>query len=184
MERDDKVTYDYNVYFRQNCVVPIFFALFSLVLFIGSLAMIIKDRGANPILKTFFKKIEASQLTKAISSIIFLLIPLFLIIVNLFPLFRGGIYLLYEKEKDQIQISGTIENTIEIDSYTGAFYDAENNHGYGEIIIVNGEKYYLTTYGDFGVGDDVILNVLPRSGFVLKMEREEDNTEDGSVHHD
>lgn len=163
--------YDYNVYLRQNCIVPLCLALFSLMLFIGSLAMIIKDRGANPILKTFFKEIEASPLTKAISSIIFLLMPLFLIIVNLFPLFRGGIYLLYEKEKNQIQISGTIENTIEIDSYTGAFYDVENNHGNGEVIVVNGEKYYLTTYGDFGVGDDVILNVLPKSGFVLKMER-------------
>ena len=72
---------------------------------------------------------------------------------------------------------------MEIDSITGAFYDAENNHGNGEVIVVNGKKYYLTTYGDFGVGDDVILNVLPKSGFVLKMESanvtSEDNTGDG-----
>ena len=72
---------------------------------------------------------------------------------------------------------------MEIDSYTGQKYGTENNHGYGEIIVVNGEKYYLTTYGDFGVGDDVILDVLPRSGFVLKMERADaqsiSETEDG-----
>lgn len=149
--------YDYDIYFRQNCIVPLCLALFCLVFFIYSLVMIIKDRGA-------------SSPKKIIVSILFLFISLFLLIINLYPLFRGGIYLLFEKETDQIQVSGKIEDTMEIDFYTGQKYDTENNHGYGEIIVVNGKKYYLTTYGDFGVGDDVILDVLPKSGFVLKME--------------
>ena len=160
MDRGNIITYDYDVYFRQNCIVPLCLALFCLIFFISFLVSILKE-GGKP----------APPLKKAISYIPFILIPLCLMIINLFPLFRGGIHLLYEKETDQIQVSGKIEETMEIDSYTGAKYDTENNHGNGEIIVVNGEKYYLTTYGDFGVGDDVVLNVLPRSGFVLEMQR-------------
>ncbi|MCH5316660.1 MAG: hypothetical protein J1E05_01670 [Eubacterium sp.] len=158
--------YDYNVYLRQNCIVPLCLALFTLIWFIGFLVSFLKEKNK-----------------KQLKFILFFLIPAFLITINLFPLLRGGIYLLFEKETDQIQVSGKIEDTMEIDSYTGQKYDTENNHGYGEIIVVNGEKYYLTTYGDFGVGDDVILDVLPRSGFVLKMERADapsiSETEDG-----
>ena len=152
------MTYDYNVYFRQNCIVPLFFAVFSLIVFIGMLVSFLKARAvpnskANNILTIFFTFLQ-----------------LYCFIIFSIPLFRGGIYLLFEKETDQIQVSGIIEGTAEIDSLTGAKYDTENNAGNGEIVIVNGKKYYLMSYGDFGVGDHVILHVLPRSGFVLKME--------------
>lgn len=60
------------------------------------------------------------------------LYSLFLLIINLIPLFRGGIYLLYENETDQIQVSGKIEDTIEINSLTGAKYHTENNNGNGD----------------------------------------------------
>lgn len=151
------MTYEYNVYFRQNCIVPLCLVVFSLILCIISLVSFFKGMKTHP------NKID-------IACIAFISISLFLTIINLFPLFRGGIFLLYEKETDQIQISGKIEETIEIDFLTGAKYRTENNNGNGQIIVVNGKKYYLTTYGDFGVGDYVILHVLPRSSFVLKME--------------
>ena len=150
--------YDYNVYFRQNCIVPLCLAVFSLILCIISFVSFFKGRVTQPN-------------KKYIAFIAFISTSLFLMIINLFPLFRGGIYLLYEKETDQIQVSGKIEDMIEIDFLTGAKYRTENNNGNGEIIVVNSKKYYLTTYGDFDVGDYVILHVLPRSRFVLKLER-------------
>lgn len=148
------MTFDYSVYFRQNCVVPLGLAGFCLIVCIIAFVSFFKDRG---------KHLDAN-------GVVIIAIVLFLLSINLVPLFRGGIHLLYEKETDQIQVTGTIEKTMGIDFFTGAKYDTENNNGNGEIIVVNGKKYYLMTYGDFGVGDDVVLDVLPRSGFVLKME--------------
>ena len=41
--------------------------------------------------------------------------------------------------------------------------------GYGGAIVINGEKYYLITYGDTKVGDYVYLSVLPKSHFVMEI---------------
>lgn len=79
---------------------------------------------------------------------------------------------MFEKETDIIEVSGVIEDTIEIDALTGCKYGTENNHGRGEALIVNGKKYYLTTYGDLKVGDKVILKVLPRSRFVIEIQKD------------
>lgn len=149
--------FDYNVYFRQNCVIPIICLLFSFGLFFGQIFSLWKGR-------------HIYSPKDILLSIFFLCVALFLIIINIVPLARGGVYLLVEKENDIIQVSGTVEETVEMDFATGAKYRVDNNKGYGEAIIVNGRKYYLTTYGDIQVGDRVMLDVLPRSGFVLKIE--------------
>ena len=153
--------YDYNVYYRQNCILPLILLFFSSILFFLQIYSFRKERH------TYSPK-------DILFSIFFLCVALFLMIANIVPLVRGGAYLLAEKEEDAIQVSGTVEGTIEIDFVTGAKYRVENNDGNGEAIVVNGKKYYLTTYGDIQVGDYVVLDVLPRSGFVLKMEQNND----------
>ena len=155
------MTYDYYVYYRQNCIIPLILLIFSSILFFGQIYSLCKER------LTYSPK-------DIMYRIFFLCIALFLIIANIVPLARGGVYLLVEKENDAIQVSGTVEGTIEIDYVTGAKYRVENNNGSGEAIIVNGRKYYLTTYGDIQAGDYVVLDVLPRSGFILKIERNND----------
>lgn len=155
------MTYDYNVYYRQNCILPLILLFFSSILFFLQIYSLRKERH------TYSPK-------DILFSIFFLCVALFLMIANIVPLVRGGAYLLAEKEEDAIQVSGTVEGTIEIDFVTGAKYRVENNDGNGEAIVVNGKKYYLTTYGDIQVGDYVVLDVLPRSGFVLKMEQNND----------
>ena len=155
------MTYDYYVYYRQNCIIPLILLFFSSVLFFLQIYSLWKER--------------ITYSTKDIMvSFLFLCIALFLMIANIVPLVRGGAYLLVEKEEDAIQVSGEVEGTIEIDFVTGAKYRVENNNGSGEAIVVNGVKYYLTTYGDIQAGDYVTLDVLPRSGFVLKMEHNND----------
>ena len=155
------MTYDYYVYYRQNCIIPIILLLVSFVLFFGQIYALWKER------LTYSPK-------DIVYSIFFLCIAFYLIIANIVPLARGGIYLLVEKERDAIQVSGTVERTVEIDFVTGAKYHVENNNGSGEAIVVNGRKYYLTTYDDIHSGDHVAMDVLPRSGFVLKIERNND----------
>ena len=162
-----KMTYEYNIYYRQNCIIPII-----LILFIGLLMVKI---GWNLFKK--FSTINFYQCVKEnIPQCIFLIGCLFLIAINSIHLFRGGIYLLTEKESDVININGTIEETIEIDFLTGSKYNVENNHGRGEAIVINGTRYYLTTYGDLKVGDNVSITVLPKSKFILEIQKTDSKT--------
>jgi hypothetical protein len=101
--------------------------------------------------------------------IIGLAVILFLMMVQIIPLSRGGIYLLFEKENDAIEITGEIENTFEIPSVGGMKYNVKQNHGSGEGIVIEGTKYYLMTYGDFREGDIVTIKVLPKSKLVLEL---------------
>ena len=152
--------YDYSVYYRQNCVVPLILALFSLA-FLSYVLIVFWRSG----------KKESTDYAKVF---LFLCIGCFLLGINVVSLSRGGIFLLFEKETDQIQIEGIVEETIEIDSLTGAEYRDDNpfrNHGHGEALVIKGEKYYLTSYGDTKVGDYVRLSILPKSHFVLELNR-------------
>ena len=155
--------YDYNVYYRQNCIVPLIFSLFCAFCMAKTVRFMWKKFSTTP-LRQCIKEIAISGIAIALL--------IFLTAVNLINLSRGGIYLLFEKETDIIEVSGVIEDTIEIDAWTGCKYGTENNHGRGEALIVNGKKYYLTTYGDLKVGDKVILKVLPRSKFVIEMQED------------
>ena len=47
----------------------------------------------------------------------------YLFTVSAISLCRGGIYLLFEDESDQIEIEGIVEETIEIGSWAGTKYD-------------------------------------------------------------
>lgn len=151
------MTFDYDMYYRQNCVLPIIFLLGAIYM-IGSLFVHWFDNNNS-----------CSKCSTSVR-IFSLCIFLFLLVVNVIPLARGGLFLLIEKEKDSEQIIGTIEETIEIGSLGGAKYRVEQNRGYGEAIVVDGRKYYLVTYGNFQIGDNVTLEVLPRSRFVLQIE--------------
>lgn len=153
------MTFDYSIYYRCNCIVPLGFAVFTLCILGGALA--------------FFAKHKITVHSKEMLAFLFVSgICAFLLVINIIRLSRGGILLLFEKEADQVQVSGVIDEIIEIGFLTGARYDIEANNGNGEAIVVNGEKFYLTTCGEFDVGDYVVLNVLPRSGFVLSISKQ------------
>ena len=154
------MTFDYNMYYRQNCIVPLCLLVFSILLLVLDVIGILKNK-------------QASTPKSIVVEVVFLFIFVFLIVVNLAPLIRGGIYLLSEKESDKTQISGVIEETGEIGFYTGQKYGVEQNLGSGETITIDGIKYYLVTYGDYREGDVVTLEVLPRSKFVLSIYKKE-----------
>ena len=150
--------FEYSTYLRQDCYAPLSLALFSLLFLIIVMVGFIKHKPYNTL--------------EVVECVILLSIGCYLFGINAIHLSRGGLYLLFEHESSQIQVDGVVEETIEIDSITGAKYRVENqysNHGHGEALIVNGEKYYLITYGDTKVGDFVRLSVLPKSHFVLEL---------------
>lgn len=163
--------FDYNIYYRQNCIMPILF-----ILFVGFLAF----KVGFPVIKNFTHMDFKVLIKKNVKQSIFLIVCLLLITINSINLFRGGFFLLVEKENDAVKISGVIEETIEIDALTGSKYGTKNNHGRGECVVINGEKYYLTTYGNLKAGDKITAKVLPKSHFVLEIEKL--NSEDGSLY--
>lgn len=154
--------FDYNMYFRQNCILPLFF---------GTLSIIVLTIMVISLCKDFFSQNSPGWLKANLSELLFLLIPLIILTLNIVNISRGGIFLLSEKEKDAVNVTGVIERTIEIDSLTGSKYGVENNRGFGEIIVVDGKKYKLMTYGDLREGDFVKMEVLPRSGYVLRIDK-------------
>lgn len=148
--------YDYDVYYRQDCIIPLLMMLFLLLWLGVSILSFIKEKKLN-------------GTVDCLKLFVFLVIFVSLFSINAIHISRGGFYLLFEKEINKIQVDGIIENVIENNFYTGAKYNVESNKGSGEAIIVNGEKYYLVTYGHFKPGDHVILSVLPKSHFVLSI---------------
>ena len=155
--------YDYSVYYRQNCILPILFSSFCLILL-------------TVFVVSVCKKLSAHEPLDILQSVLILVTFLLLTTLNLTPLFRGGFWLLFEKENDAVTITGTVEETDEI-RFAGAKYGVENNNGFGETLVVDGVKYYLMTYGDTEVGDTVTLKVLPRSRIVLGLYGSDQNSE-------
>ena len=154
------MSFDYNVYYRQDCIVPLCLALFAGAVLLHCLIRLVR-------------KLRITDREKRIRECrgFFIALPFFafLLSVNCIHLFRGGIFLLTEKEEDAVSITGVIEETFEIDFCTGSKYDTEQNSGSGEALVINGTKYYVMTYGDLKTGDTVSATVLPRSKMILEI---------------
>ena len=152
----------YEEYYRQDCIVPLLLIFFSAIILIKIIVSMIRKYMGGGLLN-FIKGNTLNML--------FFIVFISLITINLIHLLRGGIHLLYENQQHAIHISGFIENTDEIDAFTGSKYSVEQNNGNGVSIVVNGVKYYLMTFGDLKTGDYVSLEVLPKSGFILSFEK-------------
>lgn len=151
--------FDLSVYYLKDCYLPLGFCIFDLIWSVINI----------PFGKFRKKNNNDDEIGKYIIAII---VMGYLFTVSAISLCRGGIYLLFEDESDQIEIEGIVEETIEIGSWTGTKYDGleqYNNYGRGEALVINGVKYYLMSYGNTKVGDYVHMLVLPRSHFVLEI---------------
>lgn len=151
------MSYEYSVYYRQNCIVPLILSAFCCVVICVICYSSIKGTDKNTVVGH-------------IGTCLYFCIPVCLLVINLIVLSRGGIWLLYEKETDNIRINGTIEKIENIDAVTGAKYQTTDNNGNGKIIFINSQKYYLMTTGNLKAGSNVVAKVLPRSHFILSIE--------------
>ena len=157
----DIMQFNYETYRVDNCFIPMGFLLFTII------ALIIFIVGY---VRYFGDRTSDNRSIKEIAKMILgFVVILFLMLVEIIPLSRGGIYLLFEKENEAIVITGEIEDTFKIPSIGGMKYDVDQNHGNGEGIVIEGTKYYLMTYGDFKKGDTVTIKVLPKSKLILEL---------------
>ena len=157
--------FEYAVYHKLDCIFPICFGLFSMFLLLAALFSLIQTK--DPKVKR--------------TSFIALCCCCFLFGIEAIHLLRGGIFLLIENEEDQVQVAGIVEKTIDFNPQIGSRYFSvapyQNNplygdHPWGGGLVINGEKYFLVSYGDTKVGDYVRLTVLPKSHYVLELNKE------------
>ena len=144
--------FEYDEYFYPTCFAPLFE---TLIIIVGVVVSRLKGIG------TF----RIKNIQSLMGFFVFLsLMPGFLISIN--TLARGSVCLLFEKEDDAVTISGQIEETLEPAYYPRPVYW----HCVGETVILNGEKYHLLRpLKDMRAGDNVEMQVLPRSHFVLEV---------------
>ena len=181
--------FEYSVYYWQNCWCPILVLLFVTLLLACLIFSILKERK-DPNRNRPRKRVEmisgsieifdegresykyrTKERVKKIARYIFSFIVIgCLISVNIVDVSNGGIFLLSEKEEDAIEMYGEIEEIFDPRHVYGK-YTVNQKHVFGEYIVINGTKYYLMTSGDLKEGDTVNMKVLPRSRFVLEIQR-------------
>ncbi len=162
------MNYNYDQYQYQMCTLPIIISLIILSAMIPTIVLIVQIIWKKKKLPyEWMNRIDEMTLLFGV------IIMSVILSANVIKLARGGIFLLEENPEDSIHITGEIEKCVEIDSFTGAKYGVEENNGYGEGIVVNGFTYWLTTYKDLKEGDYISAEVLPKSRFVLKWEKQE-----------
>jgi len=150
----------------QNTVLRRLFA-YSALLFIG-FAMVVWMDQDNGLLDEKPKLKIAAYLSGGIIAILF---SLLLIISNINILKNGGFYLSIEKEWEAERVEGVIENTEKASLVNKGYPDSEGHYSLGEFMIIKGQRFYLMTSGNLKVGDSVIVTYLPKSKYVLEIEK-------------
>ena len=154
--------FDYNIYLLDNCLYRLLFFVPTIICLVVATVNAVREYHNN--------HSDNTSLKPVLKWIAFFVAAVIVASANVIPLLRGGIYLLFETEKEAIRITGEIEDTFEIPFFGGMKYDVDQNNGYGEGIVIDGTKYYLMTYGDYKEGDVVTIKVLPKSKLILEME--------------
>lgn len=88
------------------------------------------------------------------------IIVVLMIIINISTLNSGGVYLFVENEASSVEASGEIERIERV-----------GKHEYQ--IEVSNTVYTVIEIGEFSEGDHVILEYLPKSRYVLSIQKPE-----------
>ena len=157
--------YSYDVYYINCFETPFCTTLFFGVLFILVNILFVRSIIGN----------------KATSDLLFryIIVTLILVVclsVSIGQLAHGGWHLVSEKESDAVQISGEIQSIHELDKFSFPYIGSDdryykNSGPNGVMVTVNGVKCTTIEKGDFEVGDRVTITYLPRSGYVLSIEK-------------
>ena len=147
--------FSYKTYWNATFVLPVVMLAIMLVLLISSSYSF------------WVKAVRKRQTVAAILSYVFCL---FIVIGCSIPqvkyLRNGGIHLLQESEADTLFRIGVIESVYEPSK---SFPGFKSQHRYGADIVIDGERYFAVTCGDFVEGDRVMVHYLPSSHFILSI---------------
>lgn len=155
--------FPYDQYLRTSLLFPLFMIGLALVGLIPGLVHIIyvvlhnQTRQAVNFVRFF--------------SLLFLSFAFFC--VGAGRLMHGGIHLLYERESDAIFVQGETEKIDHLNMLTFPNLDCTYTDGntHGVHITLNGVCYTAIEKGTLKIGDNVIIEYLPQSGYILNIEK-------------
>ena len=153
---------DYAAYYRACFSSSVMLALFS-----GFFAFSV----LIPLIKTIFSK--ERPIKNILGGTVVLMVPVFLLSLNIGTLAHGGIYLATEKETDAVEIHGTIEHIERMNEWCfpkmKGYCVYERDGSNGICFTIDGVKYQCPSMGDFRVGDRVTVVYLPKSKYILSL---------------
>lgn len=139
------MTYDYSEYYKVICIAP-------MVLFgFAALTTLIN-------LSKRKKKVKENTLC--------ILTLMIFLIYSIFP-FVHGFHLFSEKEANSLELTGVI---TDIQDTHGLNKFRHNDHvAFASYVYIDGEKFYIMCIEDYQVGDEVVIEYLPKSKVVLSI---------------
>lgn len=155
--------FEYTDYVMGCMVLPICVILFAVTFFIFVLL-----HGLTAI------KHNGFSYRKLVHIVLALLVCCFFFILNIGRLFHGGFYLVAEREHDAVKMQGTISDINDLNRFSfpelkNVYKDGQTN---GAQLIINGITCIAISSGDLEVGDFVTVTYLPRSKYILSIEKE------------
>ena len=147
--------FSYNTYWEVTCFLPMTF-IFLMLIFLVSYCY------------GLWKKISCAGWVPV--DVIKLIIIILLAVTEMFSqskvLQNGGIYLLEESEEDVCVYTGFIEDVREPSERFPGF---KASHRYGADILIDGEWYFAVTCAPYAVGDQITIQYMPKSKFILSI---------------
>ena len=86
--------------------------------------------------------------------------------------FHGGIHLLYEKEKDVMEIHGNITEMVEVDKFYFPVLKSSDGKSNGIEFTVDNVQCKAIEKGSLEIGDYVIVKYLPKSGYIYILPKQ------------
>ena len=164
------MSFSYNDYQFHCLILPASILLFSAVVFIAASIWSIRDI------------VRKGPTAEKVLTLLF-----FLFIAGAFiridgdggRLLNGGLYLLREKAAEAVTYEGIIEGISlyeqtqfpNISSQYREYRDENGENGYGYEIVVDKRTLKAPQIGTLNVGDRVSVTCLPKSGYILSIEK-------------
>lgn len=82
-------------------------------------------------------------------------------------LYHGGMYLPAERNAELSTVSGCLEEIVEPSERFPGF---KTNHRFGADVVIDGQTYFAVTAEGLAAGENVTIQVLPRSRCILEIQ--------------
>ena len=162
------MSFSYNDYQFHCLILPASILLFSAVVFIVASIWSIRD---------IVRKGPTAE--KVLTLLFFLFLAGAFFRIDGGRLLNGGLYLLREKAAEAVTYEGIIEGISlyeqtqfpNISSQYREYRDENRENGYGYEIVVDKRTLKAPQIGTLNVGDRVSVTCLPKSGYILSIEK-------------
>ena len=144
---------DYNIYYKNNLMIPIVLLLALIIFMIVDIRMLLKNIATKSRYYYIFS----------------IFVSVIIILCVSIPLHRG-ICLITEKEQDALIIEGEITDIEWI--YNSPRYYLNGKACRAVWVCIGVQKYYIVDTNDISIGDEVQLTYRPRSRFIMEYNKD------------